>query len=1020
MDDLKLQIEVDAGVTGKANVDAMGQSIDKIGEAEKRVQTTTERLDGAFAKLDIRSADKIEADILAVNQALLKLASSSKVSGADFDRAFAAGQAQIKKFREELNGASGAADAAAKRTDGLISTLGKLGLAFSGVELARQFLTVNVQLESMNRTFLAVTGSSKAAAAEMAYVHDVADRLGLPLLTAGKAYADLTAATKGTRAEGQATRTVFEAVAGAMSVAGKSADDTQGALLALSQMASKGVVAMEELRGQLGERLPGALNAVASGFGITTAQLIELVEAGQLTAEQLFPALAKGLDGLYGATSEAGKQAETLSQKWDHFKNAVADTFKTIGDAGVVTALKGTLDTLEAAVVSTSAGVVALGKGIGVFFAALKNGDISLKGFSKAFKEEMAEIGKEAKNTILQAALHNRVLADSFDETDKAALKSLRSVREAASATSKQGAEAANVGAAITRLNVAYNELEKSSGKLVDQSKAIAEARQAEGAASLSLATALGTERQQLLAKQEATRADADASRRLGDQRRADLTLSERHLAGLRAEVATRGKATEAEQKQIDTLQDLVNKRRAEADAARGHALSAEVAAALAEKQAIAYGDNSQRVGELAAAYAAAQQALATLVAQQAAGKDVSTALAAAQIAEAEAGAIYRDALEDQTKAIERNASVKQAQLSVDQAAVRLAIEQQRTILEVARVRGDERGALQALLEMKRLEIKLAELVAKAKNLEADAALAAVQAKRTELQAAGELTAAKEAELKALEAGAQVKKVEAEIAAESAKRLRELADAAMQAGDQAGRMGGNFHQASGEIDSLGESADRATGKVLRLKDAADRQGRLTGTFEGQVNRPGGGVSGTVSLGKQEDLKSPEELRALNFTASEILDYYSKNTLSKADQAAGLVSRAVSTQSIDHEQIGRSLGLSGPAVKAFAASFGEALQEEMAALKNKLLSVGVISTEGYLTEYSGAFDRAKQRAADEARKSAARAAQSQAPAPASVHRVEIVINGKTTAIDTASPDAAASLIGALKELQGRAA
>jgi len=87
-DDLKLQIEVGADVTGKANVDAMGQSIDKIGAAEKRVQTSTERLDQAFNTLGIRSAKQIEADILGVNQSLLKLASDSRTSGAEMDRAY--------------------------------------------------------------------------------------------------------------------------------------------------------------------------------------------------------------------------------------------------------------------------------------------------------------------------------------------------------------------------------------------------------------------------------------------------------------------------------------------------------------------------------------------------------------------------------------------------------------------------------------------------------------------------------------------------------------------------------------------------------------------------------------------------------------------------------------------------------------------------------------------------------------------------------------------------------------------
>lgn len=992
-DDLKLQIEVNANATGQAHVDAMAQSVDKIGDAEKRVQASTDRLDGSFAKLGIRSAAKIEADILAVNQSLIKLATDSRTSGAEMDRAFAAGQVQIRKFREELNGATGAVEATAKRTDGLISTLGKLGLAYSGVELARQFLAVNVQLEGMQRTFQAVTGSSKAAGVEMAAAYYVADRLGLPLITAGKAYADLTAATKGTRAEGEATRAVFEAVAGAMSVAGKSADDTQGALLALSQMASKGVVAMEELRGQLGERLPGALNAVANGFGITTAELIKLVEAGQVTAEQLFPALASGLDKLYGSTSAAGKQAETLTQKWEHLKNAIAGAFQTVGDAGAMDALKATLEGLEAFVVSSTVGFVALGKTIGVFFAALKEGDIGLSGVKDNVKEALTEIEKEARDRMLQAAAHNRVLAGSFDEIELAADKAARKLKQAAGGAAEIGAGAGSAGAAITRLNVAYGALEESSAKLITRAKESADARKSEAEATTNLAKALGTERQQLLARQEATRTESDALRVLAEQRRAELTLFERHLAGIRAEVATRGQATEAEQKQIDTLKSLVDQHRAESEAASGHAQSAAIAAAEAKTLALAYGDSSARVGELAAAYVAAQTALAALSAQKTAGIDVSTQLAAAQIAEAQAGALYRDALNDQTAAIERNASVKQAQISVEQASIRLAVEQQRTILDVARARGDERGAIAALLEMKRLEIKLAELVSRAKKLEAEAALAVVQAKRAELQAAGELTAAKEAELQAQEAGAQVKKVEAEIAAESAKRLRELADAAAQAGSEAGRMGDSFRRSSGDLDNLGDSADRATGKVLRLKDASDRPTNLTGSFGGSVG-PRGEISGSIDLRDGSGDQTAQ------------------------DKAAGLVNRAVSSQAIDHELVARSLGLSGPAVKAFVASFGEVLNDEMAKLKNKLLSDGVTSTEGYLTEYAGSVDRAKARALDAAKQTVAREASAQTPA--STHRVEIVINGKTTAIDTASPDAAASLIATLKELQGRAA
>lgn len=405
-DDLKVRIDLAADVSGKDQVDGLVKSVDRLGDqarqafgevaaSERAAQGATDQLAAAFARLGVRSAEAIAADLLAVNQSLQQLARSSKVSGADFDRAFAAGQARLRQLRAELDGASGAVAAVGQRADALSGLLGRLGGAFTGLALAREFLTVNVQLEQMERTFAAIGGSSEAAAQEMAYVRDVANRLSLPLLAAGQAYADLMAATKGTAVEGQATRTVFEAVARAMSVAGKSADDTQGALLALAQMASKGVVSMEELRGQLGERLPGALQATASGLGITSAQLIKLVESGRLTTEQLFPALAQGLADLYQAAGAGGASAQTLAQKWDAFRNSVADAFKTMGDAGVIDVLKGALDGLQTALVVTSVFLVALGKNLGIFFAALKQGDLGFSGFKEGASEAFAAVGQK-------------------------------------------------------------------------------------------------------------------------------------------------------------------------------------------------------------------------------------------------------------------------------------------------------------------------------------------------------------------------------------------------------------------------------------------------------------------------------------------------------------------------------------------------------------------------------------------------------------------------------------------------
>ena len=1020
--ELKYRVDVEADVTGKANVDSLTNSVDALGKGVKQAgdsaksasdglggvgtaaqksatsfgdvnaavvkydallrpviaktgeagqaftavstasgsaRNSVNSLDDAFAKLNIRSAAQIKADILAVNQALQQLASNGKLSGEEFDRAFAAGKQQIARFRTELDGVGPAAEGTRKHADGLLDLFGKLGIAFSGVQLAQEFIKVNVEMEGLQRTFTAVTGSVEQANAEMDYAREVANRLALPVVSAGKAYADLMAATKGTAVEGQATRQVFEAVANAMSVAGKSSDDTQGALLALSQMASKGVVSMEELRGQLGERLPGALNAAASGFGITTAQLIKLTESGQVTAEQLFPALARGLDALYGATSQAGPAVETLSQKWDRFKNALAEAFKTVGDAGVVDGLKKSLEVLEAVIVSTSGALVVAGKKIGIFFAALAEGDIGITGFSKRALEAFAEVDKAAAEKLVSAAKHNSVLAAAVEQTGIAATTAAAGVAEFGESTAKTAKAAGGAADGLVRINVLYGELEAAGKAATQQAVDSAEARKAEGVASVALADALGTESDKRMVSADAARVNAEALRKVADERQADLSLAQRHLERIQEEIAMRGRATEAEKAQIDGLVKMVEARQNEADAAIASAQASAVSAAAAETEVLSVANNAGRVKELAAAYSEAKAAREQLDAQKLAGINVDAQLAAAQIQEAQAAALYRDALRDQTEQVVQNANAKQSQISIEKASITLAIEQQRTILQVAKARGDESGAIAALLRMKELEINLAELTAKAKLAEADAALAIVQAKRAELEASGEMTAAKEAELRAMEAAAQVKQVEAQIASEVASRLRELADAARDSGDAAGTMGDGFRRSAGDIDALGGAAERASGKIRDLKAA---QG----------------------------------------------------------ESSNVVNRAVSTQQIDTDFIARNKGLTGDAVKAFGDAFQANFADEMAALKRKLIAT-TVSTEGYLTEYSGSFDRAVEKSYYQA-KSAVQgniAPPPAAAAPASTHRVEITLAGKQTDVDTSSQDSAKALVDLLKDLSHRA-
>jgi tape measure domain-containing protein len=159
--------------------------------------------------------------------------------------------------------------------------------AFAFYKLGTAIITVEKSLQTIMNTLTAVTGSEVIAGTQMKYLSDFADRAGVKLEDLAKNYAQITAAAKGTNLEGERTNKIFEAVTLAAGKLGLSADDTKGSLLAIQQIITKGTVQMEELKSQLGDRMPGALKAYADALGVSTQKFAEMVKKGEVGASTL-------------------------------------------------------------------------------------------------------------------------------------------------------------------------------------------------------------------------------------------------------------------------------------------------------------------------------------------------------------------------------------------------------------------------------------------------------------------------------------------------------------------------------------------------------------------------------------------------------------------------------------------------------------------------------------------------------------------------------------------------------------
>jgi len=192
---------------------------------------------------------------------------------------------------------------------------------FISVRTAQDIAQAGIAMEGLDAGLTSATGSSKLAAQEIAFLRAEAERLGFQFDSNAKSYVNLSAASKGTALQGAATRDIFLSVAEASAVMRLSNEQNQGALLAVSQMMSKGTVSAEELRGQLGERLPGAFQIAARAMNVTTAQLGEMLQRGEILAEDFLPKFAQELRKSVAGGLPAAIDGSTAA--FNRFHNAI-------------------------------------------------------------------------------------------------------------------------------------------------------------------------------------------------------------------------------------------------------------------------------------------------------------------------------------------------------------------------------------------------------------------------------------------------------------------------------------------------------------------------------------------------------------------------------------------------------------------------------------------------------------------------------------------------------------------------
>jgi len=107
-----------------------------------------------------------------------------------------------------------------------------------------------------------------------------------PIVDATKNFTQLSAAATANGNSVKQTETLYRALSAATKATGGDAQDLSGVLRAATQVISKGVVRSEELRGQIGDRLPGAFQLFAQATNRSAEELQKALEQGEVSADE--------------------------------------------------------------------------------------------------------------------------------------------------------------------------------------------------------------------------------------------------------------------------------------------------------------------------------------------------------------------------------------------------------------------------------------------------------------------------------------------------------------------------------------------------------------------------------------------------------------------------------------------------------------------------------------------------------------------------------------------------------------
>ncbi|MBQ6882519.1 MAG: tape measure protein [Alistipes sp.] len=316
-----------------------------------------------------------------------------------------------------------------------------------------------------------VSSSAQEFADSQKWLLDVSKRYGVGINTLTSGFAKFKSAADNAGMSLSDQKQIFEAVSRASVAYALSAEDQRGIFIALQQMMSKGKVTAEELRLQMAERMPVALQAMAAASKTTVAGLDALMKKGKVLSSEVLPEFARQLNSMI-----PNVDTDNLNKSLIDLSN----TFVALTDKlGVEKAYKKVVEMATSALSWLMENTKATGVAIRTFISALIAGAIR-KTFralvaesEKATAAAIGAIKKKETATKAVAAAEERVLnaktkyeealqAEAVASFEASQAKKLRAAQRTASALRQLEKRQTALAAAEERARAAEAAVTKS------------------------------------------------------------------------------------------------------------------------------------------------------------------------------------------------------------------------------------------------------------------------------------------------------------------------------------------------------------------------------------------------------------------------------------------------------------------------------------------------------------------------------------------------------------------------------